>query len=246
VQRRPELVRRKVATVAVQGGLVADASAPYGWAPDTSVNNEFDADAARFVYDWCFAQGVPMSVVSRHAVPMLPMQLARSFAERTSCPIMRYLADAQFLGLEGLWQKLCAGKLPARCSKQWYFETFCGVSAAEFAAQQLDALGADAPIVPRLNGYVKPYDVVALLAALGRYSLGLHGSYVFFCAVGTALASLGGPRRYAARRTPTLTVPNLAIPNKELHRRSAAARLTQCWRRIQWRGRGGAAASSHA
>jgi hypothetical protein len=34
--------------------------------------------------------------------------------------------------------------------------------------------------------------------------------------LGTALASLGGPRRYAARRTPTLTVPNLAILNKEL------------------------------
>jgi hypothetical protein len=46
------------------------------------------------------------------------MQLARSFAERTDCPVMRYLADAQFLGLAGLWRKLCAGAMPARCTKQ--------------------------------------------------------------------------------------------------------------------------------
>jgi hypothetical protein len=161
-----KLVRERVCRFAIMGGLKPDPASPYGYAPDTSVNNEFDRDAAAFVYDWCFAQGVPMSVVSRHAVPLLPMQLARSFAERTACPVMRYLADAQFLGLEGLWQKLCAGKLPARCSKQWYFETFCGVDGAVFAQQQLDTLGADEPIVPRLNGFVKPYDVVALLAAL--------------------------------------------------------------------------------
>jgi hypothetical protein len=58
----PALVRRKVHTVAVQGGLVADAAAPSGWAPDTSQNNEFDREAARAVYDFCFECGVPMVV----------------------------------------------------------------------------------------------------------------------------------------------------------------------------------------
>ena len=112
------LVLRKVHTVAVQGGLEPDASRPSGFRADTSVNNGFDMDAAESVYAFCFAHGVPMTVTSRHAVPMLPMQLARSFAERTSCPVLRYLAAAQFLGLEGLWQRLCAGKLPERCTKQ--------------------------------------------------------------------------------------------------------------------------------
>ena len=37
-----------------------------------------------------------------------------------------------------------------------YFETFCGVSPAEFQARNLDSLGADAPIVSHLNGFVKP------------------------------------------------------------------------------------------
>lgn len=66
-----------------------------------------------------------MTVTSRYAVPLLPMQLAKSFATRTKCPVMSYLADAQFKGLEGLWLKLCNGALPSRCTKAWYFEVRC-------------------------------------------------------------------------------------------------------------------------
>jgi hypothetical protein len=150
-------VLRKVQTVAVQGGLVADAAAAAGWAPDTSVNNDFDKAAAALVYAFCFAHGVPMTVTSRHAVPVIPMQLARSFADRTDCPVMRYLADAQFLGLKGLWGRLCAGALPARCTKRWFFETFCGTDAEAFAARRLGDLDASVDIVPYLDGTVKPY-----------------------------------------------------------------------------------------
>lgn len=93
-----------------------------------------------------------MTVTSRHAVPLLPMQLAKSFAERTECAVMRYLANAQFLGLEGLWRKLCSGQLPGRCTKQWYFETFCGEDAAQFESNGREALGMDADIGLYLNG----------------------------------------------------------------------------------------------
>ena len=124
---QPQLVIAKVHTVAIMGGLERDERAASGWAPDSSVNNGFDMAAAEAVYAFCFREGVRMTVTSRHAVPLLPMQLAKSFAERTHDPVMRYLADAQFLGLQGLWRKLCDGQLPPRCSKQWFFETFCGV-----------------------------------------------------------------------------------------------------------------------
>ena len=87
---------------------------------------------------------------------MLPMQLARSFAERSSSPVLRYLANAQFLGLVGLWQRLCEGDLPARCTKEWFFETFCGVSQAEFVACQHHKLDAHADILSFLHGFVKP------------------------------------------------------------------------------------------
>ena len=122
------------------------------------MNNGFDQPGAEAVYDFCFSRGVPLTVVSRMAVPILPMQLAKSFAVRTHCPVMTYLADAQFLGLEGLWQKLCDGKLPARCTKQWYFETFCGVGADDFAQRGYASLHKDDNINQMLNGFVKPYD----------------------------------------------------------------------------------------
>jgi hypothetical protein len=150
------LVLNRVECVAVMGGLDRD-PATGGYVPDTSVNNEFDPEAAAFVYGWCFREGVPLTVVSRHAVPMLPMQLARSFAVRTDSEVLRYLADAQFLGLEGLWQKLCEGKLPARCSKEWYCETFCAMDGAAFEAQRMGELDASADIRSHLQGFVKPY-----------------------------------------------------------------------------------------
>lgn len=93
----PELVLAKVREVAIQGGLERvdglSASAeplPTGaddWRPDSSTNNLFDLPSAAYVYRFCMARGLPMAVVGRHAVPMIPMQLARSFAVRTSCPV---------------------------------------------------------------------------------------------------------------------------------------------------------------
>jgi len=164
MDEHPALVMEKVVEVAVQGGLERDEEGT--WQPDTSVNNMFDLEGARCVYRFCMDHGLPLTVVSRNAVPMLPMQLAKSFAVRTSDSIMSYLAKAQFLGLEGLWQKLCEGKLPARCTKQWYFETFCGVSRDQFEADDLEALTAEEDIVRHLNGFVKPYDVICLMSVM--------------------------------------------------------------------------------
>ncbi|KAG8470407.1 hypothetical protein KFE25_008828 [Diacronema lutheri] len=165
IAAEPELFVARACEVAVMGGLTRDDAASK-WRPDTSVNNGFDHQAAAAVYDFCFARGVPLTVVSRMAVPMLPMQLAKSFAVRTQCQVMSYLADAQFLGLEGLWQKLCEGTLPPRCTKQWYFETFCGVSADDFRQFGYERLQRDDNIIRMLNGFVKPYDVIALMAVL--------------------------------------------------------------------------------
>ena len=137
----------------------------------SSVNNGFDHQAAAAVYDFCFARGVPLTVVSRMAVPMLPMQLAKSFAVRTQCQVMSYLADAQFLGLEGLWQKLCEGTLPPRCTKQWYFETFCGVSADDFRQFGYERLQRDDNIIRMLNGFVKPYDGARRVPAAAHVAL---------------------------------------------------------------------------
>lgn len=42
----------------------------------------FDPEGARIVYDFCFERGVPMTVTSRDAVPLLPMQVRRCVAPR--------------------------------------------------------------------------------------------------------------------------------------------------------------------
>lgn len=65
---------------------------------------------------------------------------------------MKYLADAQSRGLEGLWQKLCDGLLPARCSKQWFFETFCGIDRQAFDEAHYELLDGSANIAAHLNG----------------------------------------------------------------------------------------------
>ena len=45
-EQHPQLVRDKVHTVAIQGGLEPDPSRASGWKADGSVNNLFDLDAA--------------------------------------------------------------------------------------------------------------------------------------------------------------------------------------------------------
>jgi len=166
MQRAPDLVQAAVVEVAIMGGLQQD-PATGRWAPDQAVNNTFDMQAAEYVYGFCLEKGLPMLVVSRLAVPKLPMQLAESFAlaagERS--PLLQYLASAQYLGLEGLWVNLCDGKLPPRCTKRWFVETFCGSAAADLLPR-LRQLTRDTPMREHLNGEVLPYDVVALMTAL--------------------------------------------------------------------------------
>lgn len=111
---QPELVQQKVRHICVMGGLQRRAVAPSDgdggaasgdgdddsggscWEPDTAVNNGWDPESAHLMYSFCLAHGVPMSVVSRNAVPNLPMGLAKEFAtSEPNDPVMKYLVDAQ-------------------------------------------------------------------------------------------------------------------------------------------------------
>ncbi len=176
MRSQPELVVAKVAHIAVMGGLVFN-EVESVWEPDSAVNNAFDLDAARNVYDFCFSRGVRMSCISRNAVPKLPMDMVRRYASvHPSHPVLSYLDRAQKAGLVGLWGRLCSGKLPARCDKKWYMTTFCGIDEAEFLASGLDRLDGSCCIEEYLNGSVKPYDVCALMLTLpnAREAFGLE------------------------------------------------------------------------
>jgi len=166
MREEKDLFLAKVAKVSVQGGLnPSDDPSKGAWVPDSSANNVFDMEAADFLYNFCIRHQMTMHVVHGNAVPPLPMTLARSFTQK-GCPAMEYLNDAQRMGLIGLWQNVCKGGImPARCTKEWFFTTFCGVDAATYAEKYRD-LDIDCNIEEHLNGSVKPYDLIAFLSIL--------------------------------------------------------------------------------
>lgn len=163
IQKDYKLLARKVISVGIMGGMVWGDN---GWVADTSVNNTFSMDSANLVYNYFISNKISMKVTSRTSVPLIPMQLAKSFANRTECPIMKYLAVAQSEGLVDLWHTLCSGGLPERCTKSWYFETFCGYTQEMAMEEGVEGMEESIDIRELLAGYVKPYDVVALMTVL--------------------------------------------------------------------------------
>lgn len=172
IAAEPDLFERKVAWVSIMGGLSHrdDASSEAeAWHADSAQNNVFDMEAARRVYAFCIARRIPMNVVSRESVPNVPMILVEDLHRNTGHPLMKYLYDAQTLGLVGLWGKVCRQLLPARCTKEWYFTTFCGTTREEYEEHyqsQCEANPEEIDIVQYLRGTVKPYDVVCFMLNL--------------------------------------------------------------------------------
>lgn len=74
LERSRELVLSRVERIVIQGGMERDETNST-WVADTAVNNSFDMEAANAVYSACQQTGLPMTVVSRFAVPLLPMQV---------------------------------------------------------------------------------------------------------------------------------------------------------------------------
>ena len=159
------LFKRKVCRVCAMGGL-KDPSAPE-WDADAAFNNELDRDAANAVYRFCQTEGLPLTVIGRDAVPQLSMTQMRRIAATTQHPVMHYLSEAQDGGLIALWGRVCRKELPPRCTKEWYFTTFCGASPEDFRVLE-DAGGPadDVDIKEHLNGHVKPYDPMTVMSVL--------------------------------------------------------------------------------
>merc|ERR1719291_523983 len=152
----PYLFKAKVQHLVIMGGVSEGEETVKGKLyPDTAVNNTFDMQAAKLVYQFGVdhAASLNMSIISRLAVPDLPMHLIEWYKNLSpESPVFSYLLSAQQLGLVGLWANLCSGKLPPRCDKLWYFRTFCGVDEEEFVSRELDQLDASVDITPYLKG----------------------------------------------------------------------------------------------
>lgn len=118
MEARPDLAFSRVRAVSVQGGLAPDPSAPFGWVPDTSVNNTVRRD------DGCRCGIAPRPGALACAcarAAMQPVHLCTRAAPRRA-PVWacaRRLAETCFPTQE--WSRpflLCTGPAPAapRCA----------------------------------------------------------------------------------------------------------------------------------
>lgn len=202
IKADPERAHAKLVEVSIQGGLERAADRR-GWLPDNACNNLADEAAAAFVYSFCLEKQVPLAVVSRHAVPAVPLQLAYSFAARSADPLPAYIAKAQHDSLCALWRRVNAhdGSLPERCDATWFLDTFCPAATAS-ARQEAEAAAAEGRALdPALlaGAAVRPYSLIALLAVAPAFRLLMPESQ----------AMVEGPHRFYLRGRHMLDVSHV-------------------------------------
>jgi len=168
------MFKRKVARVVAMGGVERSGG---GFAAAPAFNNDLDREAATAVYSFCRREGVPLTVVSRGAVPPMPKAVIQRAAASAAAaagpgpppPLLAYLSTAQSSSLPALYANICAGRMPARCTRAWFLANFCGVSPADAAVRWAGGEPpADLDVAAHLGDTVRPYDPVTLLASLER------------------------------------------------------------------------------
>jgi hypothetical protein len=167
-----DLVKRKVKSVAVMGGVqqqndavVLDADGFMN--PDTAANNAFDMGSAVYFYRRIQELAIPMTILTREAAYACPVP--RSIYERlaaTGHPVGIKLLNSQRYLIEDLWRRAnlpgddpARKKLPARCDKKWFCTVFC-------AGMGLDRTSADSiwDLIQSFN----LYDPMTLIAAIPK------------------------------------------------------------------------------
>lgn len=152
-------VIRKNGTVVIENGLMV---------PDDAANNNFDMDAAKFVYRELQVRNIPMTVLTKEAAYAVPFP--RSFYDelaKTGHPVGIRLRDMQKNSIEHLWYRsnLPAGDskregLPERCDRQWFSKQFLN-------GEGMDRDGSDS-IWDIIHAFYL-YDPMAGVAAIERY-----------------------------------------------------------------------------
>ncbi|MFW3176635.1 type III secretion system effector protein [Xanthomonas phaseoli] len=161
-----DLVRDKVASITIMGGIDPAKDADGLVQPDTrAYNNATDIHAARALYRRAQQLGIPLRILSKEAAyrAAVPPAFYEGIA-RNGHPVGEYLRDVQKNALKGLWEGIQANLIPGLDSA-WFFRTFVTAEAQEAAAAgRQAAMSFDAiwPQVTKLN----LYDPLTLLAAL--------------------------------------------------------------------------------
>lgn len=139
LREHSDLVKQKLRSVAIMGGVTLVSGTdevfinPEGFfEPDSAANNAFDMESAKFVYCRFQELAVPMVILTRFAAGAC--QVPRSFYDdlaATGHPVGVKLRRSQQVSIESLWKRanlpaddLAREKLPARCDKTWFCNTF--------------------------------------------------------------------------------------------------------------------------
>lgn len=163
-----ELFQAKVRAVVAMSGVdqesceaaIAGMGTPL--LPDPQTHNHcFDLEAASFTFKRLQELGIPMTIVTRFAAYGCPVPrhvydlMIRNLVPN---PVACRLSRAQQASIDRLWRDVCAGdKLPARCDRAWFCNTFCGGEGLDRAAE--------APVWDLVKHF-HMYDPMALLAAI--------------------------------------------------------------------------------
>lgn len=141
LREHSDLVKQKVRSISIMGGVksVPQTKAVFINAegfmePDDAANNKFDMESAKYVYRRLQELKIPLVILTRFAAGAC--QVPRSFYDdlaATGHPVGVKLRKSQQASIEALWRRanLPAGdegreKLPDRCTKEWFCNTFCG------------------------------------------------------------------------------------------------------------------------
>jgi len=102
--------------------------------PDNAQNNQYDKEAASFVFKACQELKVQLVVCTRTAAYAAPVP-AFIYDELAAIrhPIALRLRDTQVEAIVALWGRVCLSDddpkrlgLPSRCDRNWFSSTFCG------------------------------------------------------------------------------------------------------------------------
>lgn len=144
LREHEQLFSEKTDRVVIMGGVKRENAAALLNAdgfmePDTAANNEFDADSAAFFYRRLQELSIPMTVLMPKAAYAckIPVHHYERLAATGNAVGIKLKASHKQL-IEALWQRVNyepddprREKLPARCNKLWFLNTFCGGKGEE-------------------------------------------------------------------------------------------------------------------
>lgn len=185
-----DLVRERVASITIMGGIDPARDADGFVQPDTrAYNNATDIHAARTLYRRAQELGIALRILTKEAAykAAVPPAFYEGIA-RTGHPVGEYLRDVQKNALKGLWEGIQANLIPG-LDTAWFFRTFLAVEPENSATPPQQALAFEAiwPRVTKLN----LYDPLTLLAALPGTARMLFQPTPIHCEAGSPVEHVG-------------------------------------------------------